>query len=764
MKKIISILFLLISISFFAQQSSPPHNIKGTIIDAETKLPLSFATITFHSEKENNFSGGVTNDHGQFDINISTGTYRISFDFFSFQSKVIDSLLINKDIDLGEIYLSSDVENLDEVEVNVSGKLIEHKFNKKIYYASKDIANVGGNAITVMENTPSVRVDPEGKFSIRGSTVLVLVNGRPFGGQKNNAEVLSLIPSNSIDRVEIVTQSAKYNAQGGGILNIILKKGKLQGYNGTVEVHGGVPDNGGASTFINYKSDKINVFSTASFNHLDKIKNSEINQTYFDEESNPTGFLEQSSIDNRQRNSALFSIGSDFYLDTKNTITTSILYTLTNKNFDSDLNFNDFNAFFDPVQITKRDVWDNTDEHRLEALVNYTKTFKTEDQKLSFDVQYDRYHSDNITDIKSLATLQSSDLLQQQSVKYQELDNYLARADYQFPINDTGLLETGLSTNFRKYYNDFSAKILDDSEKLYIPLEGYNNEINYDENVYAAYVNFSKELEKFNFSVALRAETTKTDIKEESSDTEETNDYTDFFPSASVGYSFKDDSMLSFFYSRYIDRPQVHQLNPFVSFANDRLISTGNPYLKPFYSNRFILEFNKDLGKFNITSALFYTDEKDQISSVLSNSGEQTIDGFDIFIKKPMNNGDLDQYGFDLELTYLPSKFLRFRTYLSPYYFDLSNTLDNTYDYSDFMFYGNFMAELKFPKSLKLQLRYTYQSPKKTALTNIDRIQYINASLSKQLWDNKATLTFKANDLFGLRKYSYSSNEANTFT
>ncbi len=764
MKKIISILFLLLSFSFYAQQSSLQQNIIGTIIDAETKLPLPYATITFYCEKENVFSGGISDDNGKFNINISPGTYKVSFEFLSFQPKIINSLVVNKDLNLGQIVLDSGIENLNEVEVTVSQKLVEYKFNKKIYNSSKDIANIGGNAITVLENTPSVRVDDEGGIYIRGSSVLVLVNGKPFGGQENNIDILSMIPANSISNVEIITQSVKYDAKSGGIINIVLKKGKMQGYSGTIEVHGGIPDNDGVSSFINYKSDKINVFSTASFNHHDRIRNFDIRQTYFKNENNPTGFLEQSQEDNRQKNSFLFSFGSDFYLDKKNTITTSILYTLSNKNFDSNLNYNDFNASHDPIQITNRDVWDNTDESIFEALINYTKSFDSENHKLSFDIQYDKKNSDNITDILNISSLNSFDITQQQSTKYQNLDNYLTQVDYQFPIKETGLVETGIKANFRKYYNDFSANTIDDIEKHLIPIEGYQNEITYDENIYSAYVNFSKELEKFNFTLGLRTELTKTQIKEESTEIDNRDTYTDFLPSVSIGYYFEELSSLSFYYSRYIERPPVHLLNPFVSFSNNRLISTGNPYLKPVYSNNFILEYYKDFGKINITSALFYTGEKDQISRVLSNSGKQTADGHDIFVRKPINNGNRDQYGFDLNIIYMPTKFIRLNAYINPYYFNLHNTNDNAYDYNDFMVYGYIQTNLKLPKSFNFKITYLYQTPKKTALTKIGSIQYINATLSKNLWDNKATLTLKANDLFNLKEITYTSNEDNTFT
>ncbi len=763
MRLIIALIFLSVSISFYGQESSERARIYGSVYDAETNQPLQFATVTLENIKTKNFTGGITNKRGRFDFDVPPGKYKFTIEFLSFKPFKIKLVNIDQEIDFGMIALSPDSEKLSEVEITSGKNIMEYKYDRKIYYALKDIGNLGGNAITVLENTPTIRMDEQGNINIRGSRAIILVNGKPFGGEDATGDVLSLIPSNTINRIEIYSPSAKYDANGGGgIVNIILKKGKGFGFSGTVEIHGGLPDNDGISSFINYKSDKVNVYSTASFNHTIKIKDSKIEQEYFNTHNNPAGNMEQSRDDNRQKNSFLFNIGSDFSIDDKNTITTSILYSMSNKNYDSDLLFKDFNTSGNLYRTTERDISDNTDNNNFEALINYVTVFNKDDHNLSLIFKYNALNSDNYTDILNTIHSESSEI--QQSNKIQNLSTYLFQADYKIPFKNNRMLETGIKGNFRRFSNNFEFTKLNPITLVYEPISGFKNNILYDEDVLAAYLKYSKYYEKINFAIGLRAEKTFTHIEEINTSEKNNNDYFDLFPSVNIGYSFENEGILTFNYTRYIDRPDVAQLNPFTSIADNRFILTGNPYLLPSYTHYLLLEYYKEIKKISLTTALFYSGSTDYIRYIIENSGDQNSDNFDIYLRKPVNDGNLDQYGFDVSLTYIASKNFRLRGYVSPYYYVISNTTNNIYDYKDYVIYANIVGDYRFNNGLKFQLNYTYQSPKKTAVTTLKEIQFLNASVSMNLMNKKATLTFRANDLLQTRTYDYESFEADTFT
>ncbi len=765
MKWLTTIFISLISLNIYSQEANDINHIIGIVQDANTHMPLQFVTITLQDINNQEVIGDVTNKNGTFELNVPKGKYYCIIGSLSFKPFKINTLDINQDIDLGTVELNQKVEKLDEIEIIAKTKLLDYKFGKKIYNASKDIANVGGNAITVLENTPTVRVDGQGNIYIKGNQVQVLVNGKPYGGLKSNSDILSLIPSSSISKVEVGNQSAKYDAQGGGgIINIILKKRIKEGYNGTIEAHAGKPDNDGISAFLNYKTDKINIFSTASLNHNVVNKNTVIKQTFLDDNQNPTGNFEENREDYRQRNSVLFNIGSDFYIDDKNTITTSILYSSTNKNYDSRLFLNDFQPVDNLIKSSFRDVDDNSDESFLEAFINYTIKFNDDGHQLSANIDYDKNSSKNNTLIFNHETYPDVELYKQQYTKDEYADNYFFQLDYTLPFKNNAKFEAGMKSNFRNYKNDFVTSSINGSTQLHEVIPEFTNIINYDENVYGYYATYSKEHKKINYSLALRTEITLTKIFDDKVQEEFTNQYTDFFPTVEIGYSFENKSSLLAFYNRSINRPTISQLNPFDSFTDERFIMIGNPFLNASYTNFFLLEYYIEFEKITLIPSLYHTNTTDNITNVLEKTNNQTHDGFDIYRRLPINNGTLNQTGAELILTYFPINKLRLNASITPFFASLSNTRENQYDYDDFRWYTQFSANYRFNNTLRLKIDYVYQSPIKTAITGFDTYQYTNITASKDLFNNKATLTFKVQDVFDTRKGIYDSLEANTIS
>ena len=765
MKFLYFLLISLLPLSILSQEANDRFLISGNVFDADTHSALQFITITLQDVSTYEIIGDITNKQGEFELSVPKGKYNCVVESLSFSPFIIKSLSVNQDLELGNIELKQNVEELDEVEVVAKNKLMDYKFSKKIYKASKDISNIGGNAITVLENTPSVRVNDEGTIIIRGNTAKVLVDGKPYGGKNSNADILSLIPASSIKDIEILTRSAKYEAEGGGeIINIVLKKGINEGYNGTIEVHGGYPDNDGLSAFINLKTDKVNLFSTASYNHNVEIKNTNIDQLFIDNNNQPTGSFDQKREDHRQKNSILFNIGSDFYLDKKNTLTTSLLYSNTNKNYDSELFLNDYQPVDNLIKSTVRNVGDDSDESFIEAYINYTAKFNEEGHQLSFDMNFDKTTSKNNTNLFDKESFPNSDETKQKYKKDELVDTYYFQLEYALPFKNESQLELGHRSSFRVYENDFFANNYNPITNTYDFINGFSNKVKYNENVYAFYANYSQQLDKISYSIGLRTEISQTEIKEDSQNLTETNNYTDFFPSASISYSFNNGNFLSASYSRTLDRPEIFQLNPFNSFTDERFIRSGNPFLKPSYYNSFAIEYNVEFEKIYLNTAIFYTNSTDTFLTVLEETGNQTDDGFDIYKSYPINNGDLDYIGLEIGATYNPSKKFRFYGLISPYYSVRSNTIENEYDYENFVFYGTAALYYRLNNTLRFQVNFDYISPQKTALTEIGEYYYTNFTASKDLFDNKATLTFKMSDVFHTRKAMYKSIEADAIS
>lgn len=755
----------LLSFSLIGQETIETNNIIGQVKDADTHSPLQFVTVSLQDILTSELIGDVTDKEGKFELSVPNGKYYCIVESLSFEPFIIQVLSIEQDMDMGTIELEQHSENLKEIELIARSKLVDHNLTKKVYNASKDIANIGGNAVTVLENTPSVKIDGQGNISIRGNTALILVDGKPYGGQRSNADVLSLIPANTINKVEIISQSAKYDADGGGvILNIILKKRSIEGYNGTVEAHIGLPDNDGASAFVNYKTDKINMYSTVSFNHQVRIKDTEIKQVFLDDLQEPTGNFNQERSDYRQRNSFLINLGSDFYLNEKNTLTSSILYSNSNKNYDSKLFLDDYRPVNELIKSSLRRVDDNSDEGFLEAFFQYTTKFNKEGHQLSADIKYDNSLADNTTDILNTETFPGSELTEQKYVKDESVDNFYAKADYTLPLKNNNSLDAGVKANFRQYSNDFMSSNLNQNTQHLDPITDFSSQIEYNENIYAFYVNYSKQFERFSYSIGLRTEITETTITEKIINEEYVNNYNDIFPNAILTYSLKDENVLTLGYTKYIDRPSVSELNPLNSFTDERFILVGNPYLQPYYTNYFYLEYYQEFKKLSLNTALFYSNSTDRILNVLEKTGLQTSDGFDIYQRIPINNGTLNYTGLEIEATYNPTNKIRLYGLLSPYFSQLSDTRDKAYDFDNWVLYGNFRLLYRINNTLRFNIDYVYQSTQKTAITELEEFQYANLNVSKDFWEGQATISFKMNDVFHTKKAQFSSLEANTIT
>src|SRR5680860_565904 len=276
-KKIIPISLLLIFIFLLNSASYAQSNqftISGKVIDNELGVPLEYSTISITSVDDPKYlNGGVTDINGNFAIEVPSGTYNIKVEFISFESKNFNQRRVDSNLDLGTIQLGFSSASLDEVVVIAETTQVEVRLDKKIYNIGKDLTTAGATINDVLNNVPSVSVDVEGSISLRGNeNVKILINGKPSamaGFGENN--VLGQLPADAIERVEVITSpSARYDAEGtAGILNIILRKEKTLGFNGSVTGTLGYPDNAGISANLNLRKDKFNIFSTTGFRYFD---------------------------------------------------------------------------------------------------------------------------------------------------------------------------------------------------------------------------------------------------------------------------------------------------------------------------------------------------------------------------------------------------------------------------------------------------------------------------------------------------------------
>ena len=333
MKKVYVLTLICIFNSLYGQRPTgniPKLELTGIVLDQETQQTLEYATISLkNTKKPDRLQGGITGFDGKFVVDVFPGTYDISIEYIGFDSFTITGVLIKSNMDLGTIGLTIGNTALEGVEVMAEKTEVEIRLDKRIYNVGKDLTVRGGSVADVLDNVPSVTVDIEGNVALRGNdNVRILINGKPSGLVGiSGPQGLQQLPAESIEKVEVVTSpSARYGAEGtAGILNIILKKQELLGFNGNFVANAGqthtniIPSAYGGSANVNLRKNKFNIFSTNSYSKSLSIGNVFNENEYFNGE-NPSTFLEESRSPERENFSFFSSLGVEYYIKEKTSL------------------------------------------------------------------------------------------------------------------------------------------------------------------------------------------------------------------------------------------------------------------------------------------------------------------------------------------------------------------------------------------------------------------------------------------------------------
>ncbi|CAN5530260.1 hypothetical protein BH23BAC1_BH23BAC1_33200 [soil metagenome] len=369
-------------------------SIQGRIIDAQSGAPIEYTTASLFNKVDSSLvTGNITDEEGNFYIEAPEGTYWLEIKFISYKSRVFNNLILgrnNPNPILGEIKLALDTQTLSEVIISGEKEQMELSLDKRIFNVAGDLTNVGRNAAEILDNVPSVTVDVEGNVSLRGSSnVRILIDGKPSGLVGiSSTDALRMLQGDLIERVEVITNpSARYDAEGmAGIINIILKKDKREGVNGSFNLNLGHPVNYGASFNINMRRKWFNLFSSYGLNYRESPGRGSAYQEFY----LPDSTYYTNRIQNRLRSGLGHNLrfGSDFFINDKNIITASFLYRISNQDNLSNIQYTDLNSLRQITNRTLRTDNESEDQYNLEWDLNYSKTFNKKGQKFTTDIQY----------------------------------------------------------------------------------------------------------------------------------------------------------------------------------------------------------------------------------------------------------------------------------------------------------------------------------------------------------------------------------------
>lgn len=732
-----------------AAPEKPKTAVTGKIVN-EIKESIPFANVAVYRTDDKSLVGGTSSDiDGNFSIDIRPGTYNFKFSFLSFQTLTKRSIVLERQgINFGEIELVSEAKEIDEVEVVTDRSQMELKLDKRVFNIEQDLANAGSNAAEILDNIPSVQVDVEGNISLRGSqNVRVLIDGKPSTiTGTSSADVLRQFQGSMIERIEVITiPSARYDAEGEtGIINIVLKKNKRKGINGGIEIVAGYPDNYRLAFNLNYRTEKLNFFTSYGLSYRDSPGGGSGYQE-FKRNDSIISILETENDRKRQSFGQNMRLGTDIFLNDYNTITVSGLFNISDQENTTVLEYRDLNPQKELLQQSIReDIEDETGQN-VEASFNYTKTFKQEDRKWSTDFQWsesDDLEASNIEEIFQ----PSGDLVTQVISNLEANRTILLQSGYVQPLKNDRLLEGGIRSTLRTIENEFSVQQDTNGRGLAIDPR-FNNDFQFDENVYASYLQFGNEIEKFSYQLGLRAEIS--DIK---SDLKLTNqvfkqDYFNFFPSAFFTYKVYKTKQFLLSYSRRINRPNYRYLLPFQTFSDNRNFWQGNPNLVPEYTDSYEIGYLRYFKKGSFFTSLYYRHRTNVIERIVQAYDDGTT------IRFPINLSTEDNVGVELNGSYRFSKKVSLNANANFYRAQREGTFEGI-KLENKVFTMNGRANLKAEvvKGLDVQANFRYRAPQNTTQGRSLSVYSLDLSAGKDVLQGKGTVVASVRDVFNSRK------------
>ena len=716
----------------------------GKVVDEKTNKGIEAVSVQLLSTKFDSVSktrkdtvlgGMLTRKSGDFSIEGLPvfGRYRlkitaigfkeveqpVAFDLKMGKPGDMSAALAAVDKDLGNIKLSVDTKTLESVTVTASKPLMSMGIDRKVFNVEKNITSTGGNATDIMRSIPSLSVDIDGNVTMRNNAPQIFVDGRPTN------LTLEQIPADAIASVELITNpSAKFDASGGtaGILNIVLKKNRKTGYNGTLRA--GIDQRARVNLGgdINVRQGKFNVFANANFNQRKSISTGTTERQTF-----ITGKSSNLVQNDKNINDGYFAFGRagfDYLLNNRNTISASGVVVRGNfePNTTSDIFIDNFTSAGTLSTFSKRLANTDGSFRNLGGQLSYKKLFVRPGQELTADINYNRSKNDNNT-LTSTRYFDKyggtqQDYFDQRVIGGGSNKFVTVQADYVNPITEKAKVEFGARMQVRDVdsRNDISQ---DTATGVFFRVPQLSSNYTNTDKVYAGYLTFTNSIKDFGYQLGLRVESSEYEgqvrtVNAAGKDTSSTysNSFpVSLFPSIFLSQKLKNNQELQLNVTRRVNRPNFFQLFPFTDYSDSLNFSRGNPNLKPEFTYSSELSYSKQFnGGHSFMSSLYFK-YTDNLITRFQDKEINPVSGEEVFINTYINANSSYVGGLELISRNPLAKWWDLTSSLNLFTskIDIEQTgFENQGNvYSWFAKVNN---SFKLPKSFSVQLSGDYQS------------------------------------------------------
>ncbi len=766
MKKLFSLLAAMsIAVCSFAQTGG---KVTGSIKDGGNQKVIDAASVSLLNASDSSLvKTAVADKLGNFAFeNLKDGSYLVmatSAGHAKAYSAAFAVSASQQTIALNVLQLVPVSKNLQEVSVSSKKPLIERKLDRTIVNVEASVTNAGNTALEVLEKAPGVSVDKDGNVSLKGkSGVVIYIDGRPsyLSGQ-DLANMLRNMNANQLEQIEIMTNPpAKYDAAGNaGIINIKTKKNKQFGYNGSITTGytQGKYARFNESFSFNYRTKKVNFFSNLNYNRNHRGDALYITRNFREASTKQIkSIFDQSTSMENQRNYYYAKVGADFFVSKKTTLGVVMNGFYNPSTWESTTSTD----IFDPnrVLVSKAAASTRNEEkwRNFSGNLNLRTVLDSAGQEISGDIDFIRYKSSSTQPLTTYYydnmgnPTQTPDLLL--GTLPSNITIYSGKVDYTLPLKKGARFEAGIKSSYVKTDNDARY---DSVKANYSVLDSArSNHFIYDENINAAYVNYSRPLgKKWSAQFGLRLENTNakgvskgyaynTQLnKFEYRETKFNRSYSQLFPTVYLQYTANEKNQFVINYGRRIQRPDYEDMNPFVHFLDRYTFEQGNPNLSPQFAHN--IELSHTYKSF-LTTTVNYTATTNIMQQVLEQN-EQTNE---TYIKRA-NIASSKQIGLAVSANKSLNKWWSANLYANVYnnhFKGLVNQESISIGVTTFL--AQVQNQFKFGKTWTAELSGVYRSKGLEGVIYIKPIVQVNAGIGKQVLKNKGTIRLSIRDMF----------------
>jgi len=749
--------FLSLPLSLQAQNAE----ITGTVIDNESS-PLINATVAVYEKgaPDTPISGTVTNVDGNFTLMVDPDDYLLRVSFLSFQDLEQEVQLEEGQVlDIGTVQMKPTQSELGEVEVQGQRSYMEMNFDSRSFNVGEDVTSLGGSALDVLDNVPSITTDFEGNVSLRGNQgVQILINGRPSNLVRNGTDALSSIPAGLIEEVKIITNpSARYSANGtGGIIDIILVDDAELGLNGSVRLNTGIPQDNSIGVNLNYQRKSINWFMNTQFEYEQDPRSSRTFQSF----SRDTTFAYRESSDwDEQEVEGSLDLGADIFLPGDQILTVEGRLNLEAGDEDRNVNYTDYdplnneiyrsvNNSWPIIAESVRDVNDEQDESDYEARIQYEKIFGgNDDHILTADADFEWGIEEERSLLEQRIISGVGEGEQQRTFGNEDYRDFRMDVDYERAIRENGKFEAGIRFNYETEDSDYLVEEFQNGVWAEATEEfGATDNFEYLENVNSAYAIYSGELKPITYQIGLRAENTRIETQLTGSGQGSDQNYINLFPSLFLSYTLNEQNSFQASYSRRISRPRSWYLLPYTEITDNRNRRTGNPDLEPEFGDSYEAGYLRYWESGSLLTSLYYRHRTQVIErvSIIENDGITT--------RTPINLATEDAWGVELSADQDITENLQLSGSLNLYQSESEGEFqDVVYASKSDNFTSRLRVRWTFLEKWNFQSYLYYRGPSETTQGRRSSRSFVGSGLSRKLLDEKATISVNVRDLFNSR-------------